>query len=198
MKATPIDLSLTLLLLINFQPISASRSLPNACSWSPNLGKPGLLADRWLDDCSHRDGDSVPLATIVHSERLGSSFLGLGIPTIAYALVLAYLVNKLFSKAVPTHKKTPHSFLLHNFQKNYRYAYGYVFLLSGLPLVIASDAFGDRIDSAPQIFRILWVILSIVGFLTSPVRLSVHKALLVFGGPLALALLTLYALRYGG
>lgn len=130
------------------------------------------------------------VGTVAHYERLGASFLTFALPTILYALILAKLVRKLFPRPPD---EVPASFLLDQFQSNSSYIYRSVIFLAAIPFLV----FFESIASPPQIFRLVWVGLAVVGLSASSSRLWVHKALIVIGGPLTVALLVLYATWYG-
>jgi len=130
------------------------------------------------------------VGTIVHFEELGASFLAVGLPTIVYALLLAKLIRRLLPKSSPN---DPESVLLVEFQANHREIYGIVFLLSLLPFVV----FYESLTAPPQIFRLIWMGGSVVGFFFGGRSLWVHKALIVIGGPLTVALLVLHAIWFG-
>ena len=134
------------------------------------------------------------LGTVVHSDRLGSSFLLFGLPTILYSFVLLSLVNKMFPK-LPSGDLQP-SFLLIQFQQNYRYFYICGLGLVVIPFIIAPGAFGDKLISIPQISRIIMMVCFAVGLFVSPTRLAVHKLVWFTAFPFIFLIFALY-LSYG-
>jgi len=134
------------------------------------------------------------LGTVVHSDRLGTSFPRLGIPTILYSLILLTLVNKMFPKPPPGDLEP--AFLLTQFRQHYRYAYTCALGLAVIPFIIAPWAFGDQLISVPQISRIVMMICFTVGFFVSPTHLAVHKVIWLIAFPFIMAIFVLY-LNYG-
>lgn len=191
MTRTAISLSSALLLLIGFPIYDSVQVLTERLLFQPY---PRRAWGSWLIPAWA--GAMVvtviqfTVGTVAHYERLGTSFLSFALPTILYALILAKLIRKLFPEPPD---QVPASFLLGQFQSNSRYIYLSVFLLAAIPFLV----FFEPVSSPPQIFRLVWAGLSVVGLSALSGRLWVHKALIVIGGPLTVALLVLYAIWYG-
>lgn len=130
------------------------------------------------------------LGTFHFRDRLASSFLYYGVPTLLYAAILLRLISTMFPKLPDD---ATDGFLLTRFGKRRREIYSYAVALSILPFLMGFTAFEDPLVSVPQISRIAWLAIFSIGFFVPLSRLTIHKVLWLLAFPLILVLFIIFA-----
>jgi hypothetical protein len=124
------------------------------------------------------------IGVFYYHEKLSQSFLRGGLPTVAYAFLMAAVIHRLFPSARGKHGR---GFLLLNFQEHSRYIYSCLFLLSVISLFLGHYVFLDPIISLSeprQILRMVWAVVFSTGVFIPSKRLVMHQ--LLFGTALVL------------
>lgn len=131
-----------------------------------------------------------PLGIILYANRISSSFLFYGIPTIIYAYIMLNLINIMLPEAPDD---VPPGFLLDNFNREYRRVYWCCLGLTVISFILGLTAFQDPFFSVQQMSRMIWTVAFTVGLLVAPKRPVIHKAIWWVALPLTVIFFIIFA-----